>query len=164
MSAGRKLKIGLDFHGVITDNPEYFKAFSELAVKEGHEIHVISGGPKETITQFLNRWGIKYSDIFAIVDYYDAKGCVTFFENGEFKVDEKLWNCAKAAYCEENHIDIHIDDTIRYSEGFKTPFCFYDVRTRHCSIRDKKIINLSASPKVALKEIVDFVTNHWREN
>lgn len=162
MIANHKMKIGLDFHGVITDNPEYFKHFTGLAVEKNYEIHVISGGPMETIVDFLKRWGIHYTTIFAIVDYYDAKGCVTFFENGEFQVDDKLWDCAKAIYCDENNIDIHIDDTARYSDGFKTPFCFYDIKTRHCSIKDKKVIDLGISPKHALEEIEDFVKSQKR--
>ena len=142
MTNADKLKIGLDFHGVITDNPEYFKVFANEALRRGYEIHVISGGP----------------DIFAIVDYYDARGCVTFYENGEFKVPDKLWNCAKAAYCDENGINIHIDDTMSYSEGFTTPFCFYDVKTRHCRTQDQKVINLEVSPKAALDDIEIFVS------
>ncbi len=160
MTSADKLKIGLDFHGVITDNPEYFKVFANEALRRGYEIHIISGGPKATIEKFLQQWGIKYTDIFAIVDYYDARGCVTFYENGEFKVPDKLWNCAKAAYCDENGINIHIDDTMSYSEGFTTPFCFYDVKTRHCRMLDQKVINLEVSPKAALDDIETFV----REN
>ena len=160
MTSADKLKIGLDFHGVITDNPEYFKVFANEALRRGYEIHIISGGPKATIEKFLQQWGIKYTDIFAIVDYYDARGCVTFYENGEFKVPDKLCNCAKAAYCDENGINIHIDDTMSYSEGFTTPFCFYDVKTRHCRTLDQKVINLEVSPKAALDDIETFV----REN
>lgn len=104
--------------------------------------------------------GHKIYGYFAIVDYYDARGCVTFYENGEFKVPDKLWNCAKAAYCDENGINIHIDDTMSYSEGFTTPFCFYDVKTRHCRTLDQKVINLEVSPKAALDDIETFV----REN
>ena len=49
MTSADKLKIGLDFHGVITDNPEYFKVFANEALRRGYEIHIISGGPKATI-------------------------------------------------------------------------------------------------------------------
>lgn len=52
MTNADKLKIGLDFHGVITDNPEYFKVFANEALRRGYEIHVISGGPKATIEKF----------------------------------------------------------------------------------------------------------------
>lgn len=58
MTNADKLKIGLDFHGVITDNPEYFKVFANEALRRGYEIHVISGGPKATIEKFLRQWGI----------------------------------------------------------------------------------------------------------
>lgn len=147
MTSADKLKIGLDFHGVITDNPEYFKVFANEALRRGYEIHIISGGPKATIEKFLQQWGIKYTDIFAIVDYYDARGCVTFYENGEFKVPDKLWNCAKAAYCDENGINIHIDDTMSYSEGFTTPFCFYDVKPDIAARLIRRLLTWRFRPK-----------------
>ena len=37
MTNADKLKIGLDFHGVITDNPEYFKVFANEALRRGYE-------------------------------------------------------------------------------------------------------------------------------
>ena len=160
MTKGNKLKIGLDFHGVITDNPAYFKVFANEALHRGHEVHIISGGPQATIEKFLQEWGIQYTNIFAIVDYYDARGCVTFYENGEFKVPDKLWNSAKASYCKKNGIDIHIDDTMSYSGGFATHFCFYDVKTRHCRTQNEKIINLEVSPLASLDDIETFVHTH----
>ena len=45
-----------------------------------------------------------------------------------------------------------------YSEGFTTPFCFYDVKTRHCRTQDQKVINLEVSPKAALDDIEIFVS------
>lgn len=66
MTSADKLKIGLDFHGVITDNPEYFKVFANEALRRGYEIHIISGGPKATIEKFLQQWGIKYTDILPL--------------------------------------------------------------------------------------------------
>lgn len=156
MLKNRPLKIGLDFHGVITDNPAYFKILADLAISRGDEIHIISGGPQLTIIQFLNKWGIKYTSVFAIVDYYDARGDVRFFENGEFKVDDKLWNRAKAKYCKEHKIDIHIDDTLKYSEGFETPFCIYDGQNRRCRTKDT-VIDLSVSPEQSLNEIENFI-------
>lgn len=64
MTSADKLKIGLDFHGVITDNPEYFKVFANEALRRGYEIHIISGGPKATIEKFLQQWGHKIYGYF----------------------------------------------------------------------------------------------------
>lgn len=157
MSECAKIKIGLDFHGVITDNPSYFKDFAAQALKREMEIHIISGGPKATIEEYLKQWQIPYTEIFAILDFYDAKGCVKFFENGEFKVDDNLWNSAKAAYCKEHHIDLHIDDSLSYSEGFSTPFCFYDGEAKQCLIEDSRHINFKDSPEKTLNNIEAFI-------
>lgn len=157
MSESAKIRIGLDFHGVITDNPTYFKDFAVEALRRKMEIHIISGGPKATIEEYLKQWQIPYTEIFAILDFYDSQGCVKFFDNGEFKVDENLWNSAKAAYCEEHHIDLHIDDSLSYSEGFSTPFCYYDGEAKQCLIEDRWHINFNRSPKQTLDDIEAFI-------
>lgn len=157
MSESAKIRIGLDFHGVITDNPSYFKNFAAEALKRGMEIYIISGGPKATIAEYLKKWQIPYTTIFAILDYYDAKGCVKFFDNGEFKVDDELWNSAKAAYCEAHNIDLHIDDSLSYSEGFSTPFCYYDGEAKQCRIEDRWHINFKHSPEQTLNNIEAFI-------
>lgn len=149
----KTLKIGLDFHGVITANPKYFKDFCGLAINKGYEIHVISGGPEQTIMQFLEKWGIKYTAIFAIVDYWDALGMVTFFEDGTFKVDEKFWDEAKGLYCDEHEIDLQIDDTSKYSKSFTTPFCHYDAKHHCCTLDNGQKIDLHDNPSQSLAEI-----------
>lgn len=37
------MKIGLDFHGVIDADPEFFAVETELLIKAGHEVHIITG-------------------------------------------------------------------------------------------------------------------------
>ena len=79
------LKIGLDFHGVINDNPVYFSRFTAEAVRRGYEVHIITGGPSHKVKELLDKWNICYTAVFAILDYYDAQGEVEYFENGEHR-------------------------------------------------------------------------------
>ena len=51
-----------------------------------------------------------------------------------------------------------------YSEDFTTPFCFYDVKTRHCRTQDQKVINLEVSPKAALDDIEIFVSENRKSD
>ena len=37
------MKIGLDFHGVITDDPVFFAKETQELKRTGHEIHIITG-------------------------------------------------------------------------------------------------------------------------
>jgi hypothetical protein len=87
--AEKFLKIGLDFHGVINTNPSYFKDFTEYAEARGHRIYIITGGPAAKISSFLNAWGIRYTELFAILDYYAARGEVKFFSAGNPAVCKK---------------------------------------------------------------------------
>ena len=116
MNNRRRIKIGLDFHGVITDNPDFFCAFTAEAVR-----------------RLLDDWHISYTTIFAILDFYEHLGKVKYFSNGEFKVKDALWNTAKARYCQENRIDFHIDDSQTYAKWFSTPFCCYNQAGKECS-------------------------------
>ena len=46
------VKIGLDFHGVINDNPKYFQKSTAAAVARSREIHVITGGPYDKVAAY----------------------------------------------------------------------------------------------------------------
>ncbi len=150
------LKIGLDFHGVITGRPEYFAAFSQEARRRGHEIHIITGGPYEEVRRQLEEWKIWYSRLFAIYDYYDAKGAVSRFENGEYKVPDMLWDTAKAEYCSHNGINIHIDDSSRYVRWFLTPYCHYNASGKSCTTESDFAIDFTRPAAEALNEIEEF--------
>jgi len=153
MKTEENLKIGLDFHGVINSCPSYFKDFTEYAESCGHQIYVITGGPAKPVESFLNAWGIKYTELYTIVDDYAAQGKVAFFPDGHFKLDDKLWNTAKAKFCRRRHIDIHVDDSSVYGLSFTTPYCKYDPVRRICSLPEKLTVSFAVSPRDAVKQI-----------
>lgn len=152
-----KIKIGLDFHGVITDRPEYFSAFSKAVKERGYELHIITGGPRKTVEDYLKSHNIYYTVVFAILDFYDAQGEVKYFSNGEFKVPDKLWNSAKAEYCLSQGINIHIDDGTQYEKWFTTPFCHYEAETNTCRIGDCVTIDLSKDADNVLCQIEEML-------
>ena len=154
-----RIKIGLDFHGVITDNPTYFSKFTQEAITRGYEIHIITGGPADVVQVMLDEWKISYTTIFAILDFYNHLGQVKYFDNGEFKVEETLWNTAKARYCEENGITFHIDDSVTYAQWFSTPFCYYDGEDKQCCANSETKINLDGNPENALDAIYSYAQN-----
>lgn len=135
----KKLKIGIDYHGVIDHNPNYFADFCREAIKRGHQIHIITGGPKTKVAQQLQADNILYSHIFAIVDFYIPKNAVSEFSEGHCRIDDDLWNRAKGIYCSEQGIDIHIDDSTEYNKYFSTPYCLYNNLEHYCTINNKQI-------------------------
>ena len=146
-------KIGIDFHGVLNNNPLFFKEFCDCSVKQGFEIHIISGGPKETIEKFLTLHKIQYTAVWCIFDYFDAKSEVEFLPDGSFHVDDEKWDSAKAEYCRCNDICVQIDDSLVYGRYFTTPYCLYDEYKKSGELSGKTI-DFSASPEKSLREIL----------
>nr|DAS10154.1 MAG TPA: Polynucleotide kinase 3 phosphatase [Caudoviricetes sp.] len=157
MAAEAKIKIGLDFHGVINENPVYFKEFTSEAFARGWEIHVVTGGPYAKVVQKLNEWGIRYTKVFAIFDFYNRKGLAEVRPDGEFKIDSNLWDTAKAKYCKSHHISMHIDDSKIYERDFSTPYCIYNAEQRFCELKNGCVINLEISISETLDEIENFL-------
>lgn len=155
----QSIKIGLDFHGVINKRPNFFARFCTEALRRGHEIHIITGGPRHRVKQMLEKMGVKYTRLFAILDYYDARGEVTYFENGEYKVPDKLWDTAKAEYCSIHGINMHIDDSSAYVKWFQTPYCHYENDKQICHTENDFTIDFSASPLKAVAQIENIVSH-----
>ena len=138
-----KYKFGIDFHGVITASPAFFRDFTALAFDRDYEVFVISGGPYLVVKNFLDSWKIRYNNIFSLIDHFASRGQVKYFPNGNFKVPDELWDKAKAEYCLQNGIDIQIDDTPGYGASFSTPFCCYNPENRTCEVGGKVICAVS---------------------
>ena len=146
-------KIGIDFHGVFNSNTQFFKDFCAYAAEHGFEIHIISGGPKETIEKFLTLHKIQYTAVWCIFDYFDAKSEVEFLPDGSFHVDDEKWDSAKAEYCRRNDICVQIDDSLVYGKYFTTPYCLYDERNKEGLLKDM-IIDFSGAPRACLQKIL----------
>ncbi|MBR1649069.1 MAG: hypothetical protein IJ689_05665 [Alphaproteobacteria bacterium] len=148
----KKLRLGIDFHGVITENPVFFRDFCDLALSLNYEVHIVSGGPCQVEKEFLKAWHICYTELFCLLDYFASRGQIEYFENGNFKVRDELWNEAKAQYCAKHRIDIQIDDTARYFQSFTTPFCLYDAK-KHSGRLNGHLIDFKQSPAQSLTTI-----------
>ena len=147
-------KIGIDFHGVINTNPRFFKDFLAVMLEHNIEVHIISGGPRDFLEKYLQQHQIPYSVLWCIFDFYEAKDQVIFNDDGTFFVDDELWNTAKAEYCAENGISLHIDDSLVYERSFSTPYCRYDAKKQECTISGK-VISFSGNPREVWAEIVN---------
>ena len=150
--ADTKTKIGVDFHGVINTKPDFFREFCRAALKIGLEVYIISGGPRETILAYLNQYQIPYTKLWCIFDYYEQRHQVEFYDDGSFRIDDELWNKAKAEYCKEQNICIHIDDSAIYGREFVTPYCRYDEQSNSCVLNGQQIY--LANPAQALSQIL----------
>lgn len=120
----KKLKIGLDIHGVCDARPEVFSVLSKLLVEAGHEVHILTG-PKITqkIHDELKSYGIHYTHIFSIADHNEQAGVdIKWDDKGNPHMDPYAWDKTKGEYCAKHGIDLHFDDSDAYGYFFKTPY------------------------------------------
>jgi hypothetical protein len=153
------VKIGMDYHGVITANPSFFAQFNKKALEKGCFIYILSGGSKKDIEPFLLSHRISYSTLWSLPDYFKTQHNITFFQNGTFKVDDLLWNKAKAQYCRENEIDFFIDDSMLYGHYFTTLFCLYDHKAARCFLDHglRKTLDFTLPPVAVLEDILTLI-------
>ena len=54
------MKIGIDYHGVITTNPEFFEKFTASALSRKHRIVILSGGSAKDVENYLTDHKISF--------------------------------------------------------------------------------------------------------
>jgi hypothetical protein len=124
-----KFKLGIDIHGVIDSLPDFFSFLTDSIIKNGGEVHIITGGSwNQDLEKELKSFGIKWTHNFSIYDYLIEIDTPT---SGEIKfpdgtIQKKFvgdeWDKAKGDYCSKNNISLHMDDTSIYNNFFTTPF------------------------------------------
>lgn len=149
-------KIGFDFHGVINQNPAFFRQLSIEFMQRGLQIYVISGGPFNDIKEYLRAHDIPYTAIWCIFNDYEQKDKITVSADGSFHMDDKLWNEAKAVYCREHNICLHIDDSTIYKKYFTTPYCLYNATTQTGRI-EKHLIDFSSFADKTAMQILSIL-------
>lgn len=148
-----KLKIGLDYHGVIDSDPEYFKDFCLYARSQGHLIYILSGSPKAMLTKLLQDFDLPYDYAFSILDYCIALRRVE--QNAQnLTINDIAWNRAKADFCRRCKIDVHIDDSTIYLKYFDQAYCLYNNQKQQCQTLKGGIINFNQSPQIVLEKLI----------
>lgn len=140
-------KLSIDIHGVIDALPEFFAFLTDSFIKNGGEIHIVTGGQfNDEMFDYLKKMNIKYTHTFSVYDNLIKTNSPTYgdisFPDGTIqkKFDDEAWDNAKADYCRENNISLHLDDTLIYNNFFTTPFARLwshngKQKARHKSIR-----------------------------
>ena len=122
------MKIGIDLHGVIDRNPQFWINFANQVKSSKGEIHIISGQSwsQNLLNQLLEyNQGKKWWDFyFSIDDYllYEKKIDYCIDEKSGRRYPNEIWDPAKGEYCLRNQIDIMFDDSPIYGKYFKTPY------------------------------------------
>jgi hypothetical protein len=115
----------LDIHGITNVHPEFFAAVTQSLVKDGWEIHILTGSHivENKIEEELKGYGIAYTHLFSISDHHRDNKTEGMWhdENGNPWVSDEEWD-RTAEYCKKHEIAFCIDDTARYANHFETPF------------------------------------------
>src|ERR1041385_4951392 len=116
-------RIGFDVHGVIYTNPDFFRSFIGVLADAGFEVHILSGPTEAKIKRELKKYKINYHKIFSITDYCLRMGVPVRFDKKQNPfVDPYEWDRAKAWYCQEQQLALHLDDSDIYKYFFTTPY------------------------------------------
>lgn len=117
-------KIGIDIHGTIDANPEFFSTLIKRLRKEAKaEIHIATGIRAKPAAKKLYQLGIEYDCLFSITDYHESIGTkIVYDEKGNPWIEDEIWDRTKADYCKREGIHLHIDDSPVYGRYFTTPY------------------------------------------
>lgn len=154
-SPKRKLKIGLDIHGCIDQDPNFFGELSRTLIASGHEVHITTGSfITDKIKDELRGYGMEWTHLWSISDYYKNKPGIELWldEKGRPWVDDELWNMAKGDYAKSQNLDLCIDDTEVYKKYFSTSIAICNINNKAGKIRDKKA---QMPPKPTLTKTVN---------
>ena len=129
------IRLGLDLHGVIDADPQFFTDLSDRLLVKGHEVHIITGREdSESLHDELKECGMEtvtgrvYNSILSITTYQKSQGTpISYLDSDETKplMDPAIWNPTKAMLCATAGIDIMIDDSALYESFFR------DIKTQY---------------------------------
>jgi len=110
------MRIGIDIHGTIDYDPRAWKQIIDLLLALGHRIHIVSGPEEEKIIKRLQDLDIAVSGLYieSVADYIKEKGIKYWYEGGSIWTTDEDWWKTKAEICNENGIDLMIDDQVDY--------------------------------------------------
>ena len=125
-SSIKRKKLGFDIHGVLDTKSSVFRMLLQDLIRQGWEIHILTGGTWKNEQHTLKRLGIPFTHFFSIVDHHVAVGSkVKWDKSGNAHLDPSLWDRTKALYCKTHGITIHFDDSDIYGFYFQTPYVRY---------------------------------------
>ena len=117
------MKIGLDVHGVIDRYPDLFKELSMKWVKEGHEVHIVTGSPFSEVVNITE--DIPATHYYSIVDHHLLLGTDMILKENGWWMEGVEWDRSKGDYAKSIHLNLHFDDTLKYGLYFPQDYCTF---------------------------------------
>jgi hypothetical protein len=118
-----KRKLGFDLHGVIDAKSDSFRILFRDLIRQGWEIHILTGATWTKERKTLKRLKIPFTHFFSIIDYHSEIGTpIVWDKKGNPHMDDYLWSRTKGEYCKIHKITMHFDDSDTYGFFFQTPY------------------------------------------
>jgi len=135
-------KIGIAFHSVIMESPQFFSKLTQRLVDSDYEVHILTGNTKsKMLYNQLYECSIHYTHVFSITDWLVSQN-INIDDIYEPIVDNDIWDQAKRMYCTLQSIDIHIDGISTYGKYFDTTeFIHYDCSDMNADSKIRAIID-----------------------
>ncbi len=122
----KRKKLGFDLHGVVDTKPEIFRLIFRSLIRDGWEIHIITGAPWSKERETLKKLRLPFTHFFSIVDYHvSIRTRIGWDEQGNAHIHEYKWDRTKGQYCKKHGIMMHTDDSDIYGYFFRTPYMRY---------------------------------------
>lgn len=136
--------LGLDLHGVITEDPEFFSKLSAFMLEKGNEVFIVTG--REDCDELHaelrechmeNDNGRLYTGILSITTYQKKLGThIAYLDGRESQpiMDPAAWNPTKAMLCATVGVHVMIDDSTIYEKYFrdiKTQYIIYTPEVKY---------------------------------
>jgi hypothetical protein len=117
------MQLGLDIHGVIDKDPEFFAKLTKDLRLDGHEVHIITGVEHGSrLNKELIHFGVQFDALFSITSHHKELGTqILRYDNDDESrpiFNDEMWDITKAHYCCQHKLDIHIDDSSVYGKYF----------------------------------------------
>lgn len=127
------MKVGIDLHGVIDNDPTLFKKLLTMMHLQGREVYIVSGPPVVDIMAELDKLGLEkglhYKGVRSIVDFLKESGVEMWQdERGRWWSNNEDWLSSKAKICDGLSLEYMLDDKEMYRPAFddiKTKFVLY---------------------------------------
>jgi len=119
------MKLGLDVHGVIDTVPSLFEQLAKNRIKNGDEVHIITGQERAVVEPLVKNLGVPFTHFFSVVDYHHEIDTDMWQDDkGTWWMALETWTRTKGDYCTREGIDLMIDNSLEYA-GYMPDTCTF---------------------------------------
>lgn len=123
-------KLGLDYHGVITEANSFLAERAKSAIQAGAEVHILTGASftkefQEELRGHGFEKGVHFTHFFSIQDHLRETGIPVHMRGGLPYADALAWDMAKGEYILFEGLNAIWDDSPMYGKYIPRSCVYY---------------------------------------